>query len=490
MNIQDYSSAETKKRLAAYKDKGKSYWQQKGEESALLLFHDMAKRVPAYKDFLSKNHIKPDSIKTIDDMEHVPVMDKENYIDQYKLSELCFDGTLSNSYMLSASSGSTGKPYFWPRSKEQTMTGAMISEGIYKEIVHIDSPTLYIVAFGMGTWIAGTYMMMSTQLVAEEGYPITVVTPGLNKDEIIRLAQLGKAQFDRTVIIGYPPFIKDVMDYGVQQGIDWKSFSIQFLFSGEAITEGWRSHLQHMVGLKDIYSDAVNILGSADVGLMAHETPLSIALRRHLIDHPKLVEELYQTERVPALYQYDPELRYVEVLNNELIVTTQSGIPLCRYNTKDIGTLFWPEDLPIVKNELSKVLKHHSVWNIPILSLFGRGKFSATLYGITIYPEYMKQLLDHPDMEAVCTGKFILKTVENADHDQILDVHLELKEHIVGNKQMQQKLVKIIVQTLPALSSEYKHLVSMLNEKVYPHVIVHEYGDPEYFPRGIIKKTS
>jgi phenylacetate-CoA ligase len=30
------------------------------------------------------------------------------------------------------------------------------------------------------------------------------------------------------------------------------------------------------------------------------------------------------------------------------------------------------------------------LWRLPIVYLFGRGTFSATLYGITLYPEYIK----------------------------------------------------------------------------------------------------
>lgn len=486
-----YTTTLTLKRIQDYKSQKKNYWKEKGEIAALALFHEMAQKVPAYKEFLSKNNVKPDNIQSIQDFSVVPVMDKDNYIDQYPISSLCWGGSLSHSYMLSASSGSTGKPYFWPRSYEQTEHGAIISEGIYNDLFHIhDKRTLYIVAFAMGTWIAGTYMMMSTQLVAQQGYPITVVTPGLNKDEILRLVNFGKDQFEQIILAGYPPFIKDIIDYGLSIGLDWTSIPMKFLFSGEAITEGWRTHLQEKVGFSDIFSDAINILGSADVGLIAHETPLTILLRKILLNNSETVHKLFGENRVPALYQFDPELRYFEEQDKELLVTTRSGIPLCRYNTKDVGKILWYEDLIINHQDLNDQLNSYSIWNLPIVSIFGRGKFSASLYGITIYPEYIKHILDHRSIEPLCTGKFVLKTIEDSNKDQKLEIHIELKEQCVSDINTSNSIQKTVLEELPKVSSEFRHLLSIMKQKVYPVITLHKYGDAAMFPRGIMKKTS
>ncbi len=213
----------------------------------------MSERVPAYKDFLKKHKVNTNKIKRFIDLLHIPLIDKPSYIDRYNLSDLCWDGKLNNSYMMSASSGSTGIPYFWPRSDEQTYHGALISELIYKEFFQMDKKsTLYIDAFAMGMWIAGTYMMMSTEWIAQKGFPITIATPGINKEEILRLVKNGCKNFEQILIIGYPPFIKDVIDTGIEQGIEWKKINIKFMFSGEAFTERWRDHLQKKTGFKNI----------------------------------------------------------------------------------------------------------------------------------------------------------------------------------------------------------------------------------------------
>lgn len=490
MNKQyNFSLRQQKNRLKKYKTAGSIYWREAGESVALELFHQMAEHVPAYKDFLKKHSIDHTKIKKISEFQQIPIIDKENYIDRYPLHDLCWKGNVSASYMMSASSGSTGKAYFWPRSKEQTLQGAQISEVMYRDVLQLNSVrTLYIVAFAMGTWIAGTYMMMSTQLVAGEEFPITVVTPGLNKDEIFRLVELGKREYERVVLVGYPPFIKDIIDAGTQQGIDWKTIPLQFLFSGEAITEGWRDHLQALVGFKHILTDAINIYGSADVGFIAHETPLTITLRRELLRDAEKAQLLLNEERIPAIYQYDPTLRYFESVDRELLMSSNSGIPLCRYNTKDVGGLL---EFETIENIISKkTLTDLSVWKLPLVYIYGRGKFSATLYGITIYPEYIKHLMDTSEYESYCTGKFVIKTIETENHNQQLHLFVELKEHLEQKEAIQQVLTNVFLETIPMISSEYKHLFQVMKEKAHPVITLCLYGDPTYFPRGVIKKTS
>ena len=52
---------------AIARTKGDDFWLREREKRALGLFHQAAQRVPAYKDFLKKNHIKPNLILDIHD---------------------------------------------------------------------------------------------------------------------------------------------------------------------------------------------------------------------------------------------------------------------------------------------------------------------------------------------------------------------------------------------------------------------------------------
>lgn len=494
-----FINTESEETLKLFRTKDDKFWKSVSERMALNLFKQTAKRVPAYKKFLTKYRVDPASIKTIEDFKQIPLTDKDSYINKYKLNELCWDGKIESSYFLSASSGSTGIPNFWPRSTEQNFQGATISERIYKEYFGADKKsTLYIVAFAMGMWIAGTYMAMSTEWVSQKGYPITVTTPGLNRDEIIRLVKMGSQYYDQVVLVGYPPFVKDVVDYGITQGVDWKKINIKFLFSGEAFTERWRAHLADKTNLKNPLTDTINIYGSADVGLVAHETPLTNYLRHFTAVNAGALEDIFGSERVPSVNQYDPTIRYFEKIDERLIITAPSGIPLVRYDTKDIGDILYFEDLQNklkrhkvdIASEFKKKGMSNLLWKTPIVYLFGRGKFSASIYGITIFPEYMKYILDNRELIEQVTGKYVISTEETKSHDQALYLRVELKETTAQSLKLKDLITKVFVGELPKISSEYKHLLSSMGAKVHPKVFMHDYGDPQYFPRGVIKKNA
>ncbi len=84
----------------------------------------------------------------------------------------------------------------------------------------------------------------------------------------------------QTSLRRYPPFIKDVIDEGIAHSINWKSFQIKIIFAAETFSEKFREHIMTSTGITDPYRHIMNIYGTADLGTMAIETPLSILLRK------------------------------------------------------------------------------------------------------------------------------------------------------------------------------------------------------------------
>jgi phenylacetate-CoA ligase len=374
----------------------------------------------------------------------------------------------------------------------------MISEAVYRQLFEAhEKSTLYIVTFGMGVWIAGTYMMMATQCVAQRGYPITVVTPGHNKAEILKLVRFGEKYYQQVILVGLPPFVKDVIDAGSAEGINWQEINIKFMFTGEAFTERWRAHLQKTVGMNPL-TDAINIYGSADVGLIAHETATTIFLRGLAAQNPQIAQVLFHSDRIPSVNQYNPHFRHFEQMDGELLISARSGIPLLRYNTKDMGDILYFEDaeralcthnIDLV-SEFQRQASPSLLWRLPIVYLFGRGKFSATLYGIIIFPEYIKYILDHSTLVEWLSGRFVLQTEEEKDFSQRLHLRVELSEGIAQTTQVEELVRNVFVSELPKISSEYRHLLESVKDRAHPKVTAHDYGDPTYFARGIVKKTA
>jgi len=85
------------------------------EQSVLELVQTVAASVPAYRAFLAEHSIDPATIQTFGDFQKLPQTNKKNYQLRYPLAELCRDGRLESCDFIAVSSGSTGKPTFWPR---------------------------------------------------------------------------------------------------------------------------------------------------------------------------------------------------------------------------------------------------------------------------------------------------------------------------------------------------------------------------------------
>ena len=150
------------------KSKPESYWIGRGEAMALELFHEMADRVPAYKDFLKQRNINHRDIRTIDDFKNVPTIDKDNYLRQYSRQQLCWGGEFANDrWVISTTSGSTGEPFYFPRTDLQDEYYTLTAELYLRENFKIhERKTLYIDAFAMGAWIGGLFTYEAVHRVA------------------------------------------------------------------------------------------------------------------------------------------------------------------------------------------------------------------------------------------------------------------------------------------------------------------------------------
>ena len=174
-----------------------------GFENALDLFKRASADVPAYKNFLKIHKVDPKRINTPEDYNDVPIITKENYLKKYPLQDLMWRRKVSDARMISASSGSSGQPFFWPRGNKSVEDSVIIlDELLDKTFATKSKETLCINAFAMGTWIAGTYMNSAMWRLADLGHKIVIITPGITKEEIVRELEVLGSRFQQILIIG------------------------------------------------------------------------------------------------------------------------------------------------------------------------------------------------------------------------------------------------------------------------------------------------
>src|SRR5689334_23132954 len=276
-------------------------------ERVVELFHQVAASVPAYRAFLLEHGVEPGAVRTFADFQRLPLLTKENYHRRYPLPDRCRDGRLASCDMIAVSSGSTGQPTIWPRSVADELAVAARFEQVFADSFAAgERTTLAVVCFPLGTWVGGLYTLACVRHLAARGFPITAVAPGNNKAEILRVVPALGEHVDQVVLLGYPPFVKDVIDTGLAAGVDWTKYSIKLVLAGEVFSEEWRDLVGQRAGLADVCTDSASLYGTADAGVLGNETPLSVGIRRFLAGRPDAARELFGASRLPTLVQYDP----------------------------------------------------------------------------------------------------------------------------------------------------------------------------------------
>lgn len=458
---------------------------------ALALFQRCAAEVPAYRQFLTEHHINPAEISSYKDFCRLPLMNKANYMQVYPLPDRCFGGNLNVADRVAVSSGSTGKPTFWPRSAAYELDVAVRFEQVFQDSFNADrKTTLAVVCFALGNWVGGLFTTSCCWHLARKGYPLLVATPGNNKAEIFRVIRELAGHFEQTVLLGYPPFVKDVVDAGSAEGIDWAGYQTRMVFAGEVFSEEWRSLLCKRIGASQPEFASASLYGTADGGVLGNETPLSIAIRRWLAAHPEAAHSLFGESRLPTLVQYEPASRFFEVHEGTLLFSGENSLPLVRYHIADKGGL-------IEYSAMWEFLNSYGVQSLeelglpvdfqlrplPFLFVFGRSDFTVSYYGANIYPENISVGLEQAEIMHWLTGKFVLETQETSAGDKFLHIIVEMLPGI-STVEVDISLISASIQReLLRLNSEFANYTPP--ERQLPVVSLQPFADPEYFPQGV-----
>ncbi len=462
--------------------------------AVLKNFHFAAEKVPAYKKFLKENKINPEKIISLKDFESVPLTTKENYLSKYPLQELIVDGDFSKITSITSSSGSSGNPFYWPRSIEQDFGIVSANEAIYLDNFEIDKKTtLHLTALGMGVWTGGDGMSMSAKMFAQKGYPFVSINTGLDlKTNMTVLKDLGR-YFDQVIITLYPSFATDIVNSAAEYGLDWKKLKLKFYFGGEPFAEEWRDYISEKIFAENKYKDVCSVFGSSEGGAAGVETSLCIYVRQECKKNPKLNIELFNDTRSPSIVQYNPLGKYFESVKGELVLTTVNGLPLIRYNTRDAGSV---NSLSVFLQALKKAgldpendLKKAGCtinWQLPILYLFGRSDTTASIYGLNIYPENIRSGLSGRGIQELVSGRFFLETI-NKRAKQILQISVELQKGRKVTDNNTASVKKSLVAALRRNNSEYNKLCESVGAKADPVIILVKHGSDQFKTENKLK---
>ncbi len=366
-------------------------------------FHRAARRVPAYARFLGTT--------TANGL--IPETDKDAYIKVYPTEARCVDGRIpATGVMIDESSGSTGTPYNWVRSQRERKESHLFISYFTKHCFGTE-PYITINAFSMGAWATGLNMGLALQRNA------IVKNTGPDVGKILHTLAFFGPKY-RYLVLGYPPFLKQLIDAAEKRGFPLQDYHLDALVGGEGMSEGLREYLRKR------FIKVFSGYGATDLEIgIAGETPLSVAIRKLAEKNGAVRSRLFgHDSRLPMVFQYNPIMHHVTAnANGELLFTiTRKSVlsPRIRYNVHDQGGVMRFDEMTAALAEAGVDIQDLIAETgtrpmpFPFMWIFGRRDFTISVMGANIYPEDLEQCVYADEGLSRITRSFTQTLVETA----------------------------------------------------------------------------
>ena len=442
--------------------------------SARRAYHRAIRRVPAYKKFVSLSNTN-----------FIPETDKENYIKMYPIEQRCVGGKIPvNKVMIDESSGSTGTPYNWIRSQaERRKSHGSIS--YFSRYCFNSDFDIIINAFSMGAWATGVNMGKALE---RNGI---VKNTGPDMGKIIKTLEFFGPNY-KYLILGYPPFIKQIIDTTKDNGFPLHAYNLKALVGGEGMSEGLRDYL--FPYFQDVYSG----YGATDIEIgLAGETPLSVAIRRLARENEAFRHSVFgHDSRLPMVFQYNPLEHYIEVNDSgELIFTINRGSvisPRIRYNIHDQGGVAnyhkMKQHLADCKIDIKTLdLKSKFHLRFPFMWVYGRKDFTISIMGANIYPEDIEQCVYADAQLSEITRSFCQSIVEKEGSKVRPAFYFEIS--VAPSKDLELKFQTSILENLRKINLDFREAWNEYSETLLPEIHLYAIGEgPFKLENGQIKQ--
>ena len=442
------------------------------------------RRVPAYKSFLkAHNFSKPSFSGLLPNINEIPEIDKENYIKKFSIDARCVGGKIpTKNIIIDESSGSSGTATNWVRGlKERKRNAKMIEFGM-RTLVGKE-PLFVINAFALGPWATGVNVTMSCVSFSK------LKSLGPEKEKIENtLKQFGENH--NYVIMGYPPFLKYLVD---TSEIEWDNFNIAFIFGGESMSEGMRDYL-FQNGIKKAYSS----LGASDLELnISAENDFTISLRRLLRSNQSLQSKILKyTGALPMIFQYNPTDFLIESSETgELIVTIGRPdyiAPKIRYNIHDRGHTLSLKDLySILKSlniSLDKLAKPQT--DLPLLLHYGRADMTVSFFGANISPADVNEVIySLPELSKI-VNSYNLSIDEDKEGTKKLIISIEVQKGETTELLDLEKTQATFFENLSKINQDFREVRKMLPNSSFTVLSFEDFGSGSFKENDIRIKAK
>ena len=274
-------------------------------------------KVPFYRTKFNENNIKPQDIKSVDDLKRLPFTKKSDLRDHYPFG--LFASDKSELARIHASSGTSGKAtVVGYTSNDIEVWSDIVARAI--ALAGGKPGEVFHNAYGYGLFTGGLGIHYGAERLGMATVPIS----GGNTERQITLIE----DFEPTVIAGTPSYILNVIEKMESSGHDPKGNSLKYgIFGAEPWSEEMRKTLEEKLGIKacDIYGLS-EVMGPG-IAMECHEAQDGL----HIADDHFIVEVIDPDTLEPVK---DGEF-------GELVFTslTKEAFPIIRYRTGDIASI-------------------------------------------------------------------------------------------------------------------------------------------------------
>ncbi|MDD5168187.1 MAG: phenylacetate--CoA ligase [Syntrophales bacterium] len=271
-----------------------------------------------YKKVFDKAGVKPDDLKTLEDLKRFPFTTKQDLRDNYPFG--MFAVPMSSVVRLHASSGTTGRSTVVGYTKRdidtwsELMARCFVAAGLTKnDIIHN--------AYGYGLFTGG----LGAHYGAEKmGASVIPMSGGNTKRQIMILQDFGP-----TGICCTPSYALNLAEQGRAMGVDMQSLKLRVgVFGAEPWSDQMRNEIEDQLDIM-----AMNIYGLSEI--MGPGVAMECTEGRegmHIFEDHFLVETID-----PATGEVLPPGEKGELVFTTL---TKEAFPLVRYRTRDVSHLY------------------------------------------------------------------------------------------------------------------------------------------------------
>lgn len=357
-------------------------------ERLIKLVHHVYTNVPFYRQKMNEMGVKPSDIQSIDDIIKLPFTHKTDLRDHYPFK--LFAVPMTDIVRIHASSGTTGKPTTVGYTKtdienwKEVLARCLVMAGVSSEDV-------MQVSYGYGLFTGGLGVHYGAETV---GCTVIPVSGGNTRRQLQLMSDFGS-----TVLACTPSYALHLADALAENGYSLNDMKLKTgIFGAEPWTENMRHELEKKWGIKafDIYGLS-EIMGpgvandcSCHNGLHVHE------------DH-----------FFPEIVHPDTKMPVAEGEEGELVFTTltKEGIPLIRYNTRDLSTLNHD------KCDCGRTL-------VRMKKITGRSDDMLIIRGVNLFPSQIEHVL----LEMGETSAHYMLYVDRENNLDTLELQVEMDE--------------------------------------------------------------